>query len=206
MLKPLLAFCATCILGALLVLVTDGSCATMVTYKYMVLFTVIGGGVLTLGYALVALSIGLIIFFQLRNRKGWFASHRSRIRYFSILPLFVFPKQFASIPQQIFNVQKDRALCEKTTSDGLFVRSTALTHDEYGQLRTKLDLLPALPKDADSIDVVFSHDGFLPDFGLTVRIRGSAADSVLLRDDHWSIDTSGKWDRHFVFVYYDHDE
>ena len=76
------------------------------------------------------------------------------------------------------------------------VKSINVTYPEYQYLQGELVLLPDISSQSDSIQINYYHDGFLPDFSLTVLFRVPVNEPKKTDEKHWfekSRDNKFKW-------------
>lgn len=76
------------------------------------------------------------------------------------------------------------------------VKSENVTYPEYQYLQTQLVLLPNISAKADSIQIDYYHDGFLPDFSLYILFRLPVNEPQKTDEKYWfekSRDANYKW-------------
>lgn len=187
--------------GFCLTTMTNGECDAIRQYKWSVQFG-IGDALARCAVEVILLVGGVLLFRRLRRKAIPALNGNSALVYFAVLPLVVFHAQFVGIANNISHAPIERAVCAKSDLDGLTIHSSALSRSEYDFLMKQLVVLPELPAGADSISIDYYHDGFLPDFMLTVAC---VADTVspqfrILRD--WSVDTVHLLNGRPRFVYH----
>ena len=163
------SFFGTCGLGAVLVFVSTAWCNALEHYKITTISELMRGLLMTLVYAPLIFWLGIKAYRLFRGRWPLLLTTKGTLGYFIVLAFAVFPFQFLRIPVNIRNHRIEHSICTKSTSDGMFTESKGLTTEEYAHLQQMLSLLPDLPAEPDSINVLYYSDGFLPVFGIKIR-------------------------------------
>lgn len=79
-------------------------------------------------------------------------------------------------------------------------RSENVTFEEYQYLQSRVILFPDLPNQADSIKIHYYHDGFLPDYSLTIEFRVPLNTPINSNTKYW-IETSRN--KNFKWIAYE---
>lgn len=119
-------------------------------------------------YAPAILLLGTWAYRKMRARWTFLNTTRGTVVYFVGITIVAFPLQFAGLEMDVQERRCEAAICDKSTSNGMFTESQGLSVEEYEYLRTLNPLFPLVPKGADSLRVNYYSDGFLPDFSLRV--------------------------------------
>lgn len=163
------SFSGTCALCAFILIGTSEACTAVNHYSITTIDDMMRLLLMTFVYAPVVFWLGVRAYRPLRRRWAVIGTVRSTCCYFILLGLAVFPFQFMGIATNVRDGETERSICDKSISDGMFTDSKGLTAEEYAYLRKMLPLLPVPPVKPDSVNLFYYSDGFLPDFGLTIR-------------------------------------
>jgi hypothetical protein len=189
-LKPALAFITVCLIGAVLIFLVDNSCFAISQYRWTVVLG-IGSILSSLLRITLIFTAGIILFLIIKRKIRPEKYNRVKLLYFSIFPIFIFYNQILLIFKGIMNRPMEKSICNKSSSNVMTTQSKILNLNEYDYLKSKLFLLPDLPKTSDSINISYYHDDFLGDFSLNLNFVCENKELIDTADKRWTISKIG---------------